>query len=184
MKFTKHDNVFSHLLHYVDRYILSCDVCQAAKSRHVNTARQPRPLPGPDTKWHSASVYWVSGLPLTTRDHDAIMTVFDRFSKRGIFISCCKDMTADDLVYVFLRGLIGLKGCPQQSASDRNKLFESRAWKELAHRFKICMHQTVASHPRGNVLAERSNKLILPSFRTQGIFGDNEWDANFLFAEI
>ena len=106
MVLIKRDYVCSHLRHYVERYILSCDVCQAAKSRRVNTARQPRPLPVPDTKWHSVSIDWVSGLPSTTRGHDAIMTVVDRFSKRGMFIPCRKDMTANDIVYVFLREVI------------------------------------------------------------------------------
>ena len=103
MALIKRDYVCSHLRHYVERYILSCDVCQAAKSRRVDTARVPRPLPVPDTKWHSVSIDWVSGLPPTTRGHDAIMTVVDRFSKRGMFIPCRKDMTADDLIYVFVR---------------------------------------------------------------------------------
>ena len=69
----------------------------------------PRPLPVPDTKWHSVSINRVSGLPPTTRGHDAIMTVVDRFSKRGMFIPCRKDMTADDLIYIFLREVIRLK---------------------------------------------------------------------------
>ena len=58
------------------------------------------------------------GLPSTTRYHDAIMTVVDRFSKRGIFISCCKEMTVEDLVYVFLREVIRIEGCPRQILSD------------------------------------------------------------------
>ena len=94
MALIKRDYICSHLQHYVERYILSCDVCQAAKSRRVDTARQPRPLPMPDTKWHSVSVCWVSGLPVTTRGHDTTMTVVNRFSKRGMFIPCRKDMTA------------------------------------------------------------------------------------------
>ena len=73
MALIKRDYVCSHLRHYVERYILNCNLCQAAKSRHVNTARQPRPLPVPDTKWHNVSVHWVFGLPRTTRGHDAIM---------------------------------------------------------------------------------------------------------------
>ena len=77
----KRDYVCSHLRHYVERYILSCDVCEAAKSRRVDTARLPRPLSVPDTKWHSVSIDWVSGLPPTTRGHDAIMTVVDRVSQ-------------------------------------------------------------------------------------------------------
>ena len=184
MALIKHDYVCSHLRHCVERYILSCHLCQAAKSWRVDTARLPRPLPVPDTKWHSVSIDGVSGLPPTTRGHDAIMTVVDRFSKRGMFIPCRKDMTADDLIYVFLREVIQLKGWPRQIVSDRDKLFESQAWKVLAQRFKIEMHQTVANRPRGNGLAERSNKLILQRLRTHGIFGNNEWDVDLLFAEI
>ena len=118
MALIKRDYVCSHLRHYVERYILSCDVCQAAKSRRVNTARVPRPLPVPDTKWHSVSVDWVSGLPPTTRGHDAIMTVVDRFFKRGMVIPCRKDMTADDLIYVFLREVVRLNRCPPASTNS------------------------------------------------------------------
>ena len=184
MALIKRDYVGSHLRHYVERYILSYDVCQAAKSRRVDTARVPRPLPVPDTKWHSVSIDWVSGLPPTTRGHDAIMTVVDRFSKRGMFIPCRKDMTANNLIYVFLCEVIRLKGCPRQIVSDRDKPFESQAWKELAQRFKIEMHQTVANRPRGNGLAERSNQSIFQRLRTHGIFGNNESDVDLLFAEI
>ena len=96
MALIKRDYVRSHLRLYVQRYIMSCDVRHAAKSRRVDTARQPRPVPVPDTKWHSVSVDWVSGLSPATRGHNAIMTVVDRFSKHGLFIPCCKDMTAED----------------------------------------------------------------------------------------
>ena len=184
MALIKRDHVCSHLRHYVERYILSCDVCQAARSRRVDTARVPRPLPVPDTKRHSVSIDWVSGLPPTTRGHDAIMTVVDGFSKRGMFIPCRKDMTADDLIYVFLREVIRLKGCPRQIVSDWDTLFESGAWNELAQLFKIKMHQTVANRPRGNGLAERSNQSILQRLRTHGIFANKEWDVDLLFAEI
>ena len=61
---------------------------------------------------------------------------------------------------------------------------ELQAWKELAQRFKIEMHQTVANRPRGNGLAERSNQSILQSLCTHGIFGNNEWNVNLLFAEF
>ena len=89
------------------------------------------------------------------------MTVVDRFLKPGMFIPCRKAMTADDLAYPFLREVIRLKGCPRQIVSDRDKLFNSQACKELAQRFKIEMHQTVANRPEGNGLVEQSNQTIL-----------------------
>ena len=137
----------------------------------------------PDSKWHGVSVDWVSGLPSTTRGHVAIMTVVDRFSKRGMFIPCRKDMRADDFVYVFLREVIRLKGCPRQMVSDRDELFPSQARKELAQRFKMEMQQTLANRPRGNGPAERSKQSVHQRLRTHGIFGNNEWDVQLLFAE-
>ena len=88
----KGDYVCSQPQHYVERYILSCDRCQAAKSRLVNTAREPPPLLVPDTTWHSVSVDWVSSLPpITQGHHDPIMTVVDLFQERGMFIPCQKE---------------------------------------------------------------------------------------------
>ena len=57
-------------------------------------------------------------------------------------------------------------------------------WKDLAQRFKIKMHQTVANRPRGNGLAEHGNQSILQRLRTHGIFGNNEWDVDLLFPQI
>ena len=54
----------------------------------------------------------------------------------------------------------------------------------MAQRFKIERHQTVANRHGGNGLAERSNQSILQRLRTHGIFGNNEWDVDVLFAEI
>ena len=50
MALIKRDYNSSHLGHYVKRYIMSCDVGQPAKSRRVDTTRQPRALLVPDTK--------------------------------------------------------------------------------------------------------------------------------------
>ena len=46
------------------------------------------------------------------------------------------------------------------------------------------MHQTEANLAQGNGIAERSNQSILQRLRTHGIFGNNEWDVDLLFAEI
>ena len=112
------------------------------------------------------------------------MTVVDRFLKRAMFIACRKHITADDPVYVCLCEVIRLKGCPPQIVSDRDKLLESQAWKELAHRSKIEMHQTVAKRPRGNGLGVRPSHSILQRSRTHGIFVTKEWDVDVLFAKI
>ena len=74
------------------------------------------------------------------------MTVVEWFSKPGMFIPCRKDMTAEDLVCVFLLEVTPLKGCPRQIESDQDKLVESQAWNQLAQRFTVEMQPTVAGH--------------------------------------
>ena len=101
-----------------------------------------------------------------------------------MFIPCRKDMTDQDLVYVSLCEVNRLKACPGQFCSDREKLFKSQAWQDLAHRFKTDMHQTVANHPRGIGLKKQCNQSILQRLRTQGIFGTNEWNVNLRITEI
>ena len=54
----------------------------------------------------------------------------------------------------------------------------------MARRSKFKMHQTVGNRPRGNGLAERRNHSILQRLGTHGIFGNNEWNVDLLFAEI
>ena len=46
------------------------------------------------------------------------------------------------------------------------------------------MHQTVDNSPRGDGLAKRRKQSVLQRLRTQGIFGNNEWDVDLMFAEI
>ena len=111
MALIKRDYVCSHLRHYVGRYILSSDVCPRL-SHGVTTPPEcldhyrcltPNGIVCPSIGFQDCRQ--------TTRGHDAIMTVVDRFSKRGMFIPCRKDMTADNLIYVFLREVIRFKGC-------------------------------------------------------------------------
>ena len=80
---------------------------------------------------------------------------------------------------MFLHEVIRLKECPGQIVSNPDKLFQSLAWKELAQRFKVEMHQTVANRPRG-----KGNQWILQRLRTHGILGNKEGDVDLLFAEI
>ena len=44
--------------------------------------------------------------------------------------------------------------------------------------------ETVGNRSRRNGLADCSNQSILQRLRTHGIFGNNEWDVDLLFAEI
>lgn len=64
----------------VERVIQGCQTCQIAKG----TKQSPgpyMPLPVPHAPWQDLSMDFVTGLPLTTRKHDAIYVVVDRFSK-------------------------------------------------------------------------------------------------------
>ena len=78
-------------------------LCAKPPSQGTHQRRDSRSLsqcPIPTSTAHQ--LIGSHGLRPATRGHDAIMTVVDRFSKRGMFILYRKDMIANNLIYTTL----------------------------------------------------------------------------------
>ena len=63
--------------------------------------------------------------------YDAILIVIDRLTKYRYFISYKKVLSAEELVYMFLRVIAVNHELPEEIISDRDKLFTFRFWKLL-----------------------------------------------------
>jgi hypothetical protein len=55
--------------------------------------------------------------------YDSILVVIDRLTKYAHFISYKKDLTAEELVYIFNRNVITNYGIPEEIINNRDKLF-------------------------------------------------------------
>ena len=70
----------------MDEYILRCMKCQQVKVEHQHPAGLLQPLPVLEWKWEVISMDFITGLPMTWRQHDFIMVVVDKLTKVTHFI--------------------------------------------------------------------------------------------------
>jgi hypothetical protein len=61
--------------------------------------------------------------PGTNQSYDSIFIATNRLIKYGYFIPCQKDMSAEDLAYLFNRHVISQHKVLKRIISDRDKLF-------------------------------------------------------------
>ena len=65
-------------------YISRCMKCQQVKVEHQHPAGLLQPLPVPEWKWEVISMDFITGLPMTWRQHDSIMVVVDKLTRQRI----------------------------------------------------------------------------------------------------
>jgi hypothetical protein len=70
----------------VVRFVQSCDICQRAKSEHVQYPGFLQPLPVPDQYWQVVSLDFIEGLPRSA-SFNCILVVVDKFSKYAHFVA-------------------------------------------------------------------------------------------------
>ena len=78
------------LLSDVQAYIRSCPTCQRSKTRNTKPMGLLHPLAIPAERWDTISMDLITSLPLTSRGHDAVLTVVDKLSKRCNVLRCKK----------------------------------------------------------------------------------------------
>ena len=67
-------------------YLSKCLECQQVKSKHQHPARLLQPLPIPEWRWEIIYFDFITGFPLTQKQHDSIMVVVDKLRKYVHFI--------------------------------------------------------------------------------------------------
>ena len=60
--------------------------CQQVKVEHQHLAGLLQPFPVPKCKWEVISMDFITGFPMTWRQHDSIMVVMDKLTKEAHFI--------------------------------------------------------------------------------------------------
>jgi hypothetical protein len=74
---------------------------------------------------------FITHLPVTKHNHDAIFSIIDRFSKFCMFIPIKSDFLAFDCAQIFFNKWICMFGVPKKIISDRDTRFTSRFWRCL-----------------------------------------------------
>jgi hypothetical protein len=111
-------------------YVATCETCQRYKSNTRRAQGLLMPLPIPPEPWHTVTMDWITGLPVS-ESFDAILTVVDKLSKRAKYIPTYTTAGADEAARVFFDIVVRHHGLPQRIISDRDPKFTSKFWKAL-----------------------------------------------------
>ena len=66
------------------QFVARCLECQQVKADHFHPAGFLQPHDIPMTKWEIIFMDFITGLPLTSQRHNAILVVVDKLTKRPI----------------------------------------------------------------------------------------------------
>ena len=72
--------------------------CQQVKVEHQHPTSILQSLLVPEWKWEVIFMDFITGLPMTVRQHDSIMVVVDKLTKESHFIPVKSINNTDDIV--------------------------------------------------------------------------------------
>ncbi|KAL4367666.1 hypothetical protein GQ457_05G008100 [Hibiscus cannabinus] len=166
----------------VCRFVTECQVCQRMKSDSLTPAGLLQPLPIPDKVFEDISLDFIIGLP-KSNGKEAILVVVDRLTKYGHFFSLPRHFDAAFVAQILLQGVVKLHGIPRSIVSDRDRLFLSDLWTELARLQGTELCFSSAYHPQSDGQTEALNRCLEMYLRCMAGDDPNNWENYLAWAE-
>ena len=141
----------------IAKYISKCMKCQHVKVEHQHPTGLLQPFPIPEWKWEVISMDFITGLPMTVRQHDSIMVVVDKFTKASHFIPVKSTYKADSIAKIFMKDIFRLCGLPKEIIFERDTKFTSNFWKILFAYLGTKLNYSTAYHPKTDGQTKRVN---------------------------
>ena len=101
---------------------------------------------------------FVTGLPRTRRQHDAIWVIVDRLTKLAHFLPVSNDDSLDKLAQLYVEEIVRLHGVPKSIVSDPG--FTSRFWSSLQDAMGTRLHFSTTFHPQTDGQSERTIQTL------------------------
>lgn len=169
---------------YARTYVESCTRCRAAKNVSLKQGGLLQSLQIPSRRWQQVSMDFITGLPPTPQQHDAILTLVDTVSKMAHFIPTKTTVSAEGVVSLLADRLVRYHGLPSVIVSDRDPRFVAELWELFCKRFQIKRALSSAWHPQTDGQTERVHRTIEQVLRTYIQSEEAEWEVLLPAAEL
>ena len=107
----------------IESFVSKCLTCQQVKVEHQKPAGKIQLLPILVWKWEKITIDFVTGLPRTQRQHDAIWVIVDRLTKSAHFLPVNVEDSLEKLAQLYVDEIVRLHGVPVSIVSDRDPRF-------------------------------------------------------------
>ena len=126
---------------------------------------------------------FITNLP-TSKGHDSILVVCNRFSKMSHFVAMTEKTIAEGLVRLFRDNVWKLHGLPKSVISDRGPQFAAEMTKKLNKMLGIETKLSMAYHPETDGQTERTNQELEQYLRMYVNHRQNNWAKWLATAEF
>jgi hypothetical protein len=168
----------------IAKYLSQCIECQQVKVEHRHLAGLLHSLPILEWKWETISMDFITGLPTSTKQNDAIMVVVDKLSKYAHFIPVKSTYKAIEIAQVFMKEVFRLHGMPKEIVSDRDTKFTSIFWKSLMVGLETKFLFSTAYHPQTDGQTERVNQILEDMLRMHVMHQPRKWEDYLQLVEF
>jgi hypothetical protein len=143
----------------IRQYVQECLICQRAKPDRARYPGLLAPLPVPSQFWQMVSLDFVDGLP-RSGGVNSVLVVVDKLSRYAHFIGLSHPYTVSTVVAAYMDNVHKLHGMPDSIVSDRDSIFTSRFWREMAAVTGIKLRMSSSHHPQTDGTTERVNQCL------------------------
>ena len=168
----------------VAEYVASCLTCQRVKAEHQRPAGMLKPLTIPEWKWENVSMDFVTGLPRTKTDHDAIWVIVDRLTKSAHFLPVSLKNSVEALGKLYVKEIVKLHGVPVSIVSDRDARFTSKFWSGFQKAMGTTLDMSTAFHPQTDGQTERVNQVMEDMLRACILDFKGSWEDHLPLIEF
>ena len=165
-------------------FVFRCLTCQQVKAEHQRPAGKIQLLPIPVWKWEKITMDFVTGLPQTQRQHDAIWVIVDRLTKSAHFLLVNVKNSLEKLAQLYVDEIVRLHEVPVSIVSDRDPKFTSRFWPSLKIALGTRLHFSIAFHPQTDGQSERTIKKLEDMLRACVMEFKGSWDTHLALMEF
>jgi hypothetical protein len=168
----------------IAKYISECDTCQRIKASHLKAVGPLQPLPIPSWKWEDICMDFIVGLPNTSRHHDSIWVIVDRWTKTAHFWPVHTTHRTEKYAEIYIDQIVRLHGIPRTIVSERGAPFVARFWEHLQESLGTHVIRSSAYHPQTDGQTERVNQILEDLLRACVLHYGKDWDKCLSLAEF
>ena len=160
-------------------FVSRCLTYQQVKAEHQRPAGKIQLLPIPVWKWEKITMDFMTGLPRTQRQHDAIWVIVDRLTKSAHFLPVNVEDSLEKLAKLYVHEVVSLHGVPVSIVSDRDSRFTSRFWPSLQTALETRLNFSTAFHPQTDGQSERTIQTLEDMLRACVMEFKGSWDLTW-----
>ncbi|GJX75633.1 putative reverse transcriptase domain-containing protein, partial [Tanacetum coccineum] len=147
----------------ISLYVSKCLTCSKVKVEHHKPSGLLQQPEIPEWKWEKITMDFITKLPRTSSELDAIWVIVDRLTKSAHYLAVREDYKMERFSRLYINEIVAGYGVPVSIISDRDSHFTSRFWQSLQKALGTQLDLSTAYHPKtdGQTWAEVGERQLI-----------------------